>query len=119
MLIEWMKPDFSFQGNQGVLKQLVHNGWKQINIIDYVRGAKTGNHYHKYNCECFYVVRGAFKLTEWKDGESETYDMLAEDMFIVPPFVWHAFEYHEDSILVALYDRGVELSETEKDIWSE
>ena len=28
-------------------------------------------------------------------------------------------EYLEDSVLVALYDKGVELSETEKDIWSE
>lgn len=119
MLIKWLKPDFTFHGPQGVLKQLVHEGWSQVNVVDYVAGAKTGNHYHKYNQECFYVIRGGFRLKLWKDGEVEEYVMKPEDMFVVPPYVWHFFEYLEDSLLVALYDKGVELSETQKDIWSE
>ena len=119
MLIEWMEPDFVFHGEQGVLKQLVHDGWKQVNVIDYVAGAKTGNHRHKYNRDCFYVIRGSFRLTLWKDGETETHTIKAGDLFVVPPDVFHSFDYLEDSLLVALYDKGVELSDTQKDIWSE
>lgn len=117
MLIKWMEPDFSFQGPQGILKQLVHNGWVQVNVIDYVKGAKTGNHYHKVNQECFYVVKGRFLLRVWNDQQSEEYEMAPGDMFVILPYVYHAFEYLEDSILVALYDKGVEISGTEKDIW--
>ena len=40
-------------------------------------------------------------------------------MFIIPEYVYHSFEYHEDTYLVALYDNGVELDENTKDIWSE
>ena len=119
MLIKWLEPDFTFHGSQGVLKQLVHEGWKQINVVDYLADAKTGNHYHKYNRECFYVVKGGFRLKVWKDEETEEYEMKPGDMFVVLPYVWHSFEYLQDSILVVLYDKGVELSETEKDIWSE
>ncbi|MBO4521094.1 MAG: cupin domain-containing protein [Alphaproteobacteria bacterium] len=119
MLIQWLEPDFTFQGPQGVLKQLVRDGWKQVNVIDYVAGAKTGNHYHKFNRECFYVVKGRFKLKVWNASESEEYEMKSGDMFVILPEVYHSFEYSEDSILVALYDKGVELSETEKDIWSD
>ena len=119
MLIQMLEPDFTFRGTQGVLKQLVHDGWKQVNVIDYVAGAVTGNHYHKYNRECFYVVSGSFRLKVWKDDTEEEYRMKPGDMFIVLPDVYHSFEYYEDSVLVALYDNGIELSEKEKDIWKE
>ncbi len=119
MLMNWIEPDFTFHGPQGVLKQLVHEGWKQVNVVDYVAGAKTGNHYHKYNRECFYVIRGSFVLRLWNGEETEQHVMKPGDLFVVLPNVFHSFEYLEDSSLGALYDRGVELSETEKDIWSE
>ena len=119
MLIEWLQPDFTYQGPQGILKQLVHDGWKQINVVDYVAGAKSGNHCHRFNQECFYVVRGSFRLRVWRGSETEEYVMKPGDMFVVLPEVFHSFEYLEDSILVALYDVGVEISDTEKDIWKE
>ena len=40
-------------------------------------------------------------------------------MFVIPPYVFHTFEYHTDTILVSLYSNGVELTETDKDIWIE
>ena len=38
-------------------------------------------------------------------------------MFLIPPYVFHTFEYQEDTILVSLYDEGVERPGSEKDIW--
>ena len=119
MLIEFIKPDFVFENEVGCLKQLVHDGWKQFNVITSVAGAIRGKHYHKYNDEGFYIIQGTFKLIVWKDDEKEEYSIKAGDMFLVHSYVFHTFEYLEDTILVSMYSDGVELSETEKDIWTE
>ena len=119
MLIEFIKPDFVFENDAGSLKQLVHDGWKQFNVITSIAGATRGKHYHKYNDEGFYIIQGSFKLTVWKDVEKEEYLIKAGDMFLVHPYVFHTFEYLENTVLVSMYSIGVELSETEKDIWTE
>lgn len=118
MLIEYMKTDFEFANENGLLIQLVHDGWKQVNVIFSKASGVRGGHYHKYNDECFFVYSGSFKLKVWKDSEEETYEMKAGDMFLVKPYVFHTFEYHEDTLLISMYSSGVELSETEKDIWT-
>ena len=119
MLIEYLKPDFVFENEVGSLKQLVHDGWKQVNVITSHAGSVRGGHYHKYNDEGFYVIDGRFTLTLWRDDIRETYEMKCGDMFLVPPFVFHTFEYTKDTTLISMYSHGVELSETEKDIWTE
>lgn len=119
MLIEWLKPDFVFENDAGSLKQLVHKGWKQVNVITSRSSSVRGGHYHKYNREGFYVVEGRFLLTAWKDDDKETYEMREGDMFLIPPYVFHTFEYQEETLLVSMYSEGVELSETEKDIWTD
>ena len=119
MLIEFVKPDFVFNNDAGQLNQLVHEGWKQVNAIFSAKGSIRGGHYHKYNKECFFILEGSFKLIVWKDKEKEEYEIKKGDMFIIPEYVFHSFEYHEDTYLVAMYNDGVELDENTKDIWSE
>jgi dTDP-4-dehydrorhamnose 3,5-epimerase-like enzyme len=119
MLIEFENPDFVFENEAGSLIQLVHDGWKQVNVISSIAGAVRGNHYHKYNNEGFYIIKGSFKLKVWKGDKKEEYLIKAKDMFRIPPYVFHTFEYIEDTILVSMYSKGVEISETEKDIWTE
>lgn len=119
MLIKIIKPDFVLENNAGSLKQLIHDGWKQINVITSVAGAVRGNHYHKYNDEAFYVISGHFKLTVWNEKIKEEYDFKASNMFLIPSYILHTFEYYEDTILVSMYSNGVELSNTEKDIWTD
>lgn len=119
MLIEYLTPDFIFISDKGSLTQLVHDGWKQVNVITSARGSVRGGHCHKYNDEGFYVANGSFTLMVWKGTERETYEMKAGDLFRVPPYVFHTFVYHEETLLVSLYSSGVELSDTEKDIWTE
>ena len=118
MLIEYLKPDFEFKNENGSLKQLVHDGWQQVNVITSLPGSVRGGHYHKFNREGFYIVEGSFTLRVWDADSTETYEMQAGDMFLIPPYVFHTFEYHEETTLVSLYSRGVELSESEKDIWT-
>lgn len=119
MLITIMKPDFIYENDCGSLKQLVHCGWKQINVITSVANAVRGGHFHKYNKEGFFVISGSFTLKVWKDNIHEEYIFRAGEMFYILPYVFHVFEYRENSVLVSMYSNGVELSETEKDIWTE
>lgn len=118
MLITFIKPDFVFKNDAGCLVQLVHEGWKQINVISSNAGAVRGNHYHKFNKECFYIIEGAFKLTLKKDNIVEEYEIKSNDMFYINPFVIHTFSYTKNTILVSMYDNGIEIGEDEKDIWS-
>lgn len=120
MLIEIIEPNFKNISDRGTLLQLVRDGWKQVNVVIYHKGVISGGHYHKYNVECFFIVSGCVELTVWKtDGIQETYEFTAGDMFKIEKNVFHTFVYKEDSILVALYDNGVELDDMTKDIWSE
>ena len=49
MLIEILKPDFVFEDERGKLTQLVHDGYRQMNIIFSKKDVLRGNHYHKEN----------------------------------------------------------------------
>ena len=118
MLIEFVKPDFVFDNDAGQLNQLVHEGWNQVNAIFSAKRSIRGGHYHKYNKECFFVLKGSFKLIVWKEEDTEVYEIKKGDMFIIPEYVFHSFEYYEDTYLVAMYNNGVELDENTKDIWS-
>lgn len=119
MLIEVMKPDFQFKNDSGILIQLVHDGWKQINVITSIKGCVRGGHYHKFNKEAFYIISGSFDLDVWnREGVHEHYRFKSGDMFLINENVSHTFTYLDDSTLVAMYSNGVELDENNKDIWS-
>lgn len=107
-LIQVLTPDFEFRDDRGTLLQLVHEGYKQVNVVFTRAGVFRGGHYHKENVEVFYVTSGSFDFTAEKDSLKEKYHFKAGDMFAVMPGVIHGFEYTEDSEVVALYDKGVE-----------
>lgn len=118
MMIEILKPDFQFKNESGLLVQLVRDEWKQVNVISSVKGSVRGGHYHKYNKEAFYLIKGAFGLDVWnEEGVHEQYCFKSGDMFMVKENISHKFAYTEDTILVALYSQGVELDNDSKDIW--
>ena len=117
-MIEILKPDFVFENECGVLKQLVHEGWNQVNIITSVRDSVRGGHYHKSNKEAFYIIKGSFKLELKRGRESESYMMKEGDMFVINSLVTHQFYYIEETTLISMYSVGVELPDGTKDIWS-
>lgn len=121
MLIQFLLPNFEFSDDRGSLVQLAREGYRQINVVSSKAGVFRGGHYHALNQEVFYVISGRFTLVVLKEGIEETYEMKTGDFFAVPPFVVHSFTYLEDTLLLGLYDRGVELPDGSKDIisWEE
>lgn len=119
MLITFIQPDFEFSDSRGSLKQLVHDGWKQVNYITSVGKAFRGNHYHKENREAFYVIKGRFRLIVSTIDESikEEYEMKTGDFFIIEPQTIHSFDYLEDTELISLYDLGVQNENGDMDIF--
>lgn len=117
MLLEIVEPNFKFKDQRGELVQLVRKDYKQVNVIFSLKNVLRGNHYHKINSELFYVISGKLKLHVKKEELSEEYIFSKGDMFKIPPYVLHSFYYEEDTWLVSMYDKGVELQNGEKDIY--
>ncbi len=118
-MIKIIEPDFVFEDERGTLTQLVHKGYNQINVVTSKAGVERGNHYHALNREGFFVVEGSFFLEASLDGKKESHEFKKGDMFIIEPYVMHRFVYHENTVLVAFYDKGVELPDGTKDIIAE
>lgn len=114
-MVKKIDPDFRFSDNRGELVQLIHQGYRQINVITSKKGVVRGGHYHKKNSEAFYIVSGNLELTV--DGE--TYCFKTGDFFGIEPYDKHSFFFLEDTILVSMYSHGVELENDRKDIYSE
>lgn len=119
MLIQILEPDFCFEDARGRLVQLVHEGYKQYNVIFSKKDVERGNHYHKQNEEVFFVISGKFQLKTSDGEEEEVYEFKTGDMFLVPPHVMHSFFYEEDTWIASMYSKGVENRDGTKDIYTE
>ncbi len=118
-LFQIIHPEFIFEDERGCLTQLVHEGQRQVNVVTTRSGVFRGGHYHKENVETFYVAYGRFRFTAERDGKREEREFATGDMFQVYPYVLHGFEYLEDSMVVALYDKGVERTDGTLDSYTE
>ena len=117
MLIEMMEPDVKFSNETGLLVQLVHEGWNQVNVLVSNAGATRGGHYHKVSKEVFYIVSGSIKLLIETENEKEEYILNQNDMFMVLPYQKHTFTFIEDTVMVSMYDVCVEKEDGTKDIY--
>jgi dTDP-4-dehydrorhamnose 3,5-epimerase-like enzyme len=118
-VIEILKPNFEFADERGQLTQLVRSGYSQINVVRSKGGAVRGGHCHKLNKEAFYIIEGTLELTLRKDGFEEKYQFKNGDMFVIDELVFHDFHFLSDTVLVGMYNIGVELENGEKDIVAE
>lgn len=110
-------PDFMFQDDRGALIQLVHDGYKQFNIVLSKQGIIRGNHYHKVSKEAFYIISGSVDVVLSKDSKEKHVHFQSGDFFEVSPFIIHSMSFPEDCVMVALYDIPIENRKGEKDIW--
>lgn len=117
-LFDYLEPNFLFNDDRGMLVQLVRNGWNQINYIYSKKGVIRGNHYHKFNVEAFFVISGKFNLVlQSLDGnKQEEVTMTNSKFFKIYPNILHSFEFLEDTLLISMYDKGVEKIDGSKDI---
>ena len=106
--------DFEFQDDRGTIVQLIHEGYRQINVITTQKGVMRGGHYHKQNEEAFYIISGA--LTIEVNGEKANFG--AGDFFGIEANDMHSFCFLEDTLLVSMYSNGVELPDGSKDIFT-
>ena len=111
-------PDFSFADERGALTQLCREGWKQINVTSSKAGVFRGGHYHKNNKEAFYIIKGEIEIQLTKDGREETVTVKEGDFFVLKPYAVHSFKFKQDTLMVALYDKGVEEAGGQKDIYA-
>ena len=111
-----LTPDFRFSDDRGMLVQLVHGGYTQVNVVTTKRGVVRGNHYHKLCREAFYVISGSVNVILTAGGKRGETMFSAGDFFEIPPMVLHEMSYPEDCVMVALYDRPVEDENGDKDI---
>ena len=115
--IKFVNPEFVHKDNRGALTQIVSKGkWGQVNYIESQAGAIRGNHYHEINRELFYIINGKFILILENEGKEMKYEILSGDMFIIEPFVNHSFEYLQKTMLITMYDKGVELHDGKMDM---
>lgn len=116
-MYEIMQPDFRHEDERGSLVQLLHDGWSQVNVVFSKGGTVRGGHYHKENREAFYIISGLCEVTLSFNGEQLTRTFKTGDFFAIEPYTTHMFHYLEDTLLVGLYDSGVELSQGGMDIF--
>lgn len=117
MLLENLKPNFIHEDERGGLIQLVREGYSQVNYIYSKKDCIRGNHYHKINTEAFYIIKGKIRLILEKEKLREEYEFNTGDMFQIFPEVRHTFEYIEDTELISLYSKGVELGNGQMDMY--
>lgn len=114
-MVHILKTDFNFGDDRGTITQLVHSGYKQVNVISSKKGVVRGGHYHKQNKEAFYIVYGALSVTV----EDETYHFKTGDFFGIDEYDMHSFVFEEETLLVSMYSDGVELPDGTKDIFTD
>lgn len=102
-----LRPDFCHEDERGKLVQLIHDGYKQVNVVFSKGGTVRGGHYHKQNNEAFYIVSGSCEVTLFMNGKQETQLFKAEDFFAIEKNTGHTFKYLEDTLLLGFYDAGV------------
>ncbi len=114
-MLKTIKTDFHFTDERGSIVQLIHQGYRQINVITSKKGVVRGGHYHKQNEEAFYIISGELEVTV----NNEILRFRTGDFFGIEANDMHSFVFLEDTILVSMYSSGVELDDGTKDIFTE
>lgn len=115
--IKFINPDFIHSDDRGTLVQLCsQNKWGQVNYIKSLKKSFRGNHFHDINKELFYVISGKFDLILELNQTKYVYEIIEKDMFIIEPKVTHSFNYKDDTLLITMYDKGVQLENGIMDI---
>lgn len=120
-MIKKLDVDFLHTDERGIICQVLSIPINQVNYLFTKQSAKRGCHYHKINKEIFYIIEGSLEITAVKtedNSSKQTYLFKAGDLFLVEPFVVHDFDFLEDTKMLVMYDKGVELPDKSKDIYS-
>lgn len=112
-----LKPDFQFKDARGQLLQLVHEGWKQTNVLITRAGVVRGVHFHKVSHEAFYIISGSVDVKFRNGDERDNRHFETGEFFMVMPGAVHELAFSEDCVMVQFYDIPVEKEDGTKDIY--
>ena len=101
------------------MSQLIHDGFKQINVLESKKGVERGSHFHKRSIEAFYVISGSVEVTLWNNEDKEVVVFKKGDFFEIHPFILHNMLFLEDCLMVQMYSIPVENGDGTKDIFME
>ena len=118
-LYERLPVDFAHTDVRGELVQLIHAGYKQVNVLRTNKGVTRGGHYHKICREAFFVICGSVEVELSCREQKERVTFRASDFFSIGPGVVHSMFFTEDCLMVQLYDVPVEQADGEKDIYAD
>lgn len=134
-MIKIRNTDFNFKDDRGELTQLVHDGFKQFNVLESKKDVVRGGHYHKVSTEAFFVVRGSVEVGYYmtddapKNENSDDTPVGSEnekkitfsqgDFFEVTPYTVHSMYFPEDCIMAQMYSVCVEAPDGSKDIYQD
>ena len=118
-LYRMRRVDFRLEDTRGNLTQLIHGGYRQVNVLSSNRGAVRGAHFHKRATEAFYLIDGSAEVEFKSNAETETVVFRRGDFFEIPPCVLHSMRFPEDCLMVQMYDVPVENADGTKDIFTE
>lgn len=110
--------DFQYHDDRGNLVQLVHDGYKQINVVETKKGVVRGKHFHKFSREAFFIVSGSVEVTLCGKDSKETIIFNENAFFEIKPLVIHSMYFPENCIMIAMYDIPIDYGNGEKDIYS-
>ena len=112
------KIDFQHKDERGSLTQLVHDGFRQINVLETKKGSTRGAHFHKVSREAFYVINGSVEVLFQNKETTEKVVFHPGDFFEIQPYVLHNMVFPEDCLMVQMYSIPVENNGI-KDIYME
>lgn len=113
------KVDFQHKDERGSLTQLIHDGYKQVNVLESKAGAVRGAHFHKKAIEAFFLISGSAEVEFKRETEEEKIVFKRGEFFEIPPFVLHSMHFPEECLMVQMYDIPVENEDGTKDIFME
>lgn len=117
-----------FEDERGLLKKVFKKSFFDINsqveeayVLYTHKGSVRGNHYHKINTECFFIISGTAKVAV-QSIKSGCYDEMEIDykdniLIKVHPFIAHAFKNEKDVELIIMAIATKEYDQLDKDTY--
>lgn len=117
-LYSLLNVDFQFEDERGRIVQLIHNDYKQINVLTTKKGVSRGGHYHKVATEAFYLISGTVVVYFEYAGRKRSVSFQEGDFFSIPPYVVHSMFFPENCTMVQMYSIPVQLDNGHIDIYT-
>ena len=99
-MIDFIDSYFSNSDENGSIVGLVNFGqWEELNIIESLKDAVRGGHYHLRTTELFIILEGRIEvfLENIHNDRTKIVEVNAGEVFLIKPKIIHTFRVLENS----------------------